>query len=241
MNINDSSIYITQQEQRRFLQANFDETLVDGDHEENIWRRQLRARKQKNGRKLVQQQQQQVEGGLPEHIGRKMAAIPQYTDRFHFEDCVGKTVEECQTIIDTTVLANPEEFNNQTSLIMDLRKIREQLDISYYKVVLRTNIQGTEVTGILDDGVVYYPWPWVVNGQPNSIGPWDCAQGGVNMSPQQCCEMIQEDVTLPDDNGNYLACFVEEPVGGPNNPVMDNRAIVIVDSGGKVARAPINH
>ena len=77
MNINDSSIYITQQEQRRFLQANFDETLVDGDHEENIWRRQLRARKQKNGRKLVQQQQQ-VEGGLPEHIGRKMAAIPQY-------------------------------------------------------------------------------------------------------------------------------------------------------------------
>ena len=79
MNINDSSISITQQEQRRFLQANFDETLVDGDHEENIWRRQLRVRKQKNGgRKLVQQQQQQVEGGLPEHIGRKMAAIPRY-------------------------------------------------------------------------------------------------------------------------------------------------------------------
>ena len=77
MNINDSSISITQQEQRRFLQANFDETLVDGDHEENIWRRQLRVRKQKNGgRKLVQQQQ--VEGGLPEHIGRKMAAIPRY-------------------------------------------------------------------------------------------------------------------------------------------------------------------
>ena len=79
MNINDSSISITQQEQRRFLQANFDETLVDGDHEENIWRRQLRVRKQKNGgRKLVHQQQQQVEGGLPEHIGRKMAAIPRY-------------------------------------------------------------------------------------------------------------------------------------------------------------------
>ena len=163
------------------------------------------------------------------------------TDRFHFEDCVGKTVEECQTIIDTTVISNPEEFNNQTTLTMDIRKIREQTDISYHKVVLRTNIQGTEVTGILDDGMVYYPWSWVVNGQPTSIGPWDCEEGGVYMSPQQCCEMIQEDVTLPDDNGNYLACFVEEPVGGPNNPVMDNRAIVIVEWGGKVGRAPSNH
>ena len=78
MNINDSSISITQQEQRRFLQANFDETLVDGDHEENIWRRQLRVRKQKNGGRKLVQQQEQVEGGLPEHIGRKMAAIPRY-------------------------------------------------------------------------------------------------------------------------------------------------------------------
>jgi hypothetical protein len=44
-----------------------------------------------------------------------------------------------------------------------------------------------------------------------------------------------------DDSGKYLACFVEEPVGGPNNPEREDRAIVVTDSIGIVARAPIAH
>lgn len=61
------------------------------------------------------------------------------------------------------------------------------------------------------------------------------------MSPAECCTLIQNDVTSMDDQGNYLACFVEEPVGGPNNPEREDRAIVVTDGAGKVVRAPIAH
>lgn len=65
---------------------------------------------------------------------------------------MGTTIEECQVIIDAYVQAHPEDFNNQTTLLMDIRKVRELTDESYYKVVLRTNIAGTHVYGIFDDG-----------------------------------------------------------------------------------------
>ncbi len=118
--------------------------------------------------------------------------------------------------------------------------MREQTDLSYYKVVLRTNTAGTEIYGIYDDGVVYYPWPWRVNGVDMEIGPWDCDEGGA-MTPEDCCRKIQLDVSYPDDNGNYIACFVEEPVGGPHNPERDDRAIVVTDGKGTVVRAPVAH
>ena len=110
-------------------------------------------------------------------------------------------------------------------------------DIGYYKVVLRTEITGQKIVGLFDDGVVFYPWSWIVEGQPTTIGPWDCDE----MTPEECCSMIQEDTPLPDDSGNYLACFVEEPVGGPNNPKREDRAIVVTDRNMKVVRAPIAH
>lgn len=169
-----------------------------------------------------------------------MMAIPKYADKHHFDGCVGKTIEECQIIIDEVVQSMPDKFNNQTTLIMSIRKIREQTDLSYYKVVLRTNTAGTKVYGIYDDGVVYYPWPWKVNGEETDIGPWDCDEGDA-LSPEDCCAKIQADVPFPDDSGNYMACFVEEPVGGPNNPEKDNRAIVVTDGNGIVVRAPVAH
>ena len=125
--------------------------------------------------------------------------------------------------------------------MLDIRKIREITDQSYYKVVLRTNTPGTRVYGIFDDGVVYYPWPWRVNGVDTTIGPWDCDETGNFLTPEECCSKIQEDVQAADDNGNYLACFVEEPVGGPHNPERGNRAIVVTDGNGKVIRAPVAH
>lgn len=163
------------------------------------------------------------------------------TDKHHFEECVGQTIEECQTLIDIFVQANPDQFNNQTSLWLDIRKIRELTDMSYYKVVIRTNEVGNQAYGIFDDGVIYYPWPWRAGGQDTSIGPWDCQELGVYMSPADCCAMIQADVPQADDSGNYLACFVEEPVGGPNNPEREDRAIVVTDGTGKVVRAPVAH
>ncbi|KAL7546156.1 hypothetical protein ACHAWF_009498 [Thalassiosira exigua] len=172
---------------------------------------------------------------------RRMAVIPRYADKHHFEECVGKTIEECQVLVDSYVTSHTTEFNNQTTLMLDIRKIRELTDESYYKVVLRTNVPGTKVYGIFDTGEVFYPWPWRVNGQDVTIGPWSCVEDGNLLSPEACCTLIQDDVNYADDNNNFLACFVEEPVGGPHNPELEDRAIVVTDGEGKVLRAPIAH
>ena len=65
---------------------------------------------------------------------------------------MGKTVAECQELVDAYVTDHPDDFNNQTSLYLDIRKIRELTDESYYKVVIRTNEDGTLAYGIFDDG-----------------------------------------------------------------------------------------
>jgi len=154
---------------------------------------------------------------------------------------VGKTVAECQELVDAYVTDHPDDFNNQTSLYLDIRKIRELTDESYYKVVIRTNEDGSLAYGIFDDGEIYYPWPWRVSGVDKTIGPWDCDPDGAYMTPAACCAMIQEDVPEMDDSGKFLACFVEEPVGGPNNPEREDRAITVTDGAGVVVRAPVAH
>lgn len=157
-------------------------------------------------------------------------------NKHRFEDCVGQTIESCQDTINAYVATHPGNFNGRTSLNLSVRKLREQTDTSYYKVVLTTNIQGTLVEGIYSDGMIYYPWGWRVDGEVVDIGPWDCS----SKTPEECCEMIQVDVPTMDDQGNYIACFVEEPVGGTHNPERQDRAIGVV-KGNKIIRAPIYH
>ena len=246
-NITEESNNITQ-EKRRYLLSNFD---VAGP-EENIWRRNLRAKRRrtkKNAeRKLQQNDTPTLMTDSPEGEAnpmKRMAVIDRYSDRYHFDDCVGETIADCEAIINAKVMiaqiTESGEFNNQTSLTMDIRKIRELTDYSYHKVVIRTNLDGDQADGIFEDGMIYYPWPWMVNGVGQDIGPWSCQEIGVHDSPAACCTKIQEDIDYPDDNGNYIACYVEEPVGGPNNPIMDSRVIVVVGGDEKVVRAPINH
>jgi len=236
------------QEQRRNLLSNFD---VAGP-EENIWRRNLRAKRQRTKKNAERKLQQGGDTLLmtdsPEGEAnpmKRMAVIDRYSDRYHFDDCVGETIADCEAIINAKVMiaqiTESGEFNNQTSLTMDIRKIRELTDYSYHKVVIRTNLDGDQADGIFEDGMIYYPWPWMVGGVGQDIGPWSCQESGVHDSPAACCTKIQEDIDYPDDNGNYIACYVEEPVGGPNNPVMENRVIVVVGGDSKVVRAPINH
>mmetsp|Transcript_41714 Transcript_41714/g.88911 ORF Transcript_41714/g.88911 Transcript_41714/m.88911 type:complete len:167 (+) Transcript_41714:576-1076(+) len=157
--------------------------------------------------------------------------------KHRFEECVDKTLLQCQKLVDTYVSAHREDFNNQTTLFLDVRKIREMTDESYYKVVLRTDFNGTKVNGAYNDGHVFYPWPWTVYGEELSIGPWDCT----DLGPAECCQTIQEDMQDPDDLGNFLACFVEEPVGTKNNPEREDRAITVIDAEGTVIRPPIAH
>jgi len=220
--------------QRRFLLLDEDQVievdLVDGADKENrnnAWLSRLMA-------KVAERDATAMED---RPSTRQMIVIPRYEDKHHFEECIGKSIEQCQTLIDTFVTSNPEQFNNQTTLRMDIRKIREITDESYYKVVLRTNMTGDEVYGILDDGQVFYPWPWTVHTKDLTIGPWDCA----GLTPAKCCQLIQEDMPNPDDIGNFLACFVEEPVGSEKNPEKDDRAITVVDADIVIVRAPIAH
>lgn len=154
---------------------------------------------------------------------------------------MGKTIEQCQVAVDTYVASHPDKFNGRKTLWLDIRKIRELTDDSYYKVVLQTNVPGTRVMGLFQDGMVYYPWKWRVNGVDSAIGPWSCKESNVFLTPAACCAKIQADVTQMDDAGNHLACFVEEPVGGPHNAERQDRAIVVTDSSGKVVRAPVAH
>lgn len=250
----ESNITQEQAKRRRYLLSNFDETLIDGSGpEENIWRRNLRAKRRrtkKNAeRKLLQQDDTPtLMTDSPEGEAnpmKRMAVIDRYADRYHFDDCVGETIADCEAIINAKVMiaqiTESGEFNNQTSLTMDIRKIRELTDYSYHKVVIRTNLDGDQADGIFEDGMIYYPWPWMVNGVAQDIGPWSCQETGVHDSPAACCTKIQEDIDYPDDNGNYIACYVEEPVGGPNNPIIDGRVIVVVGADQKVVRSPINH
>jgi len=245
----------SQQEHRRFLLLDEDQVLDVG-LEENVWHRQLRARKGRERRQLRNNNKgaawsrmaAPIDGGgnvMEDGGGRRMAVdpIPRYADKHHFEECIGKSIEECQTLIDTFVTANPDQFNNQTTLMLDIRKIRELTDDSYYKVVLTTNLDGDKISGIMDDGMIYYPWPWRVEGEDTTIGPWDChdSDADIHLSPAECCQMIQGDVNYADDNGNFMACFVEEPVGSLKNPDREDRAITVINAKGKVVRAPVAH
>ena len=219
--------------------------------EENIWRRNLRAKRQrtkKNAERKLLQGDTTLMTDSPDGEAnpmKRMAVLDRYSDRFHFDDCVGETIADCEAIINAKVMiaqiTESGEFNNQTSLTMDIRKIRELTDYSYHKVVIRTTLDGDQADGIFEDGMIYYPWPWMFSGVGQDIGPWSCQENGVHVSPAACCTKIQEDIDYPDDNGNYIACYVEEPVGGPNNPIMDGRVIVVVGANQKVVRPPVNH
>jgi len=227
--------------------------------EDNVWRRQLRKEQDEKARQrklkrdgeaermaaaaAIEGGENLVDGAGNERVSmRKLFDIPDlYPGRHRFDGCQGKTVIKCGEIIDAEVSKNPEKFGNNTSLMLDVRKIREETDESYFKVVLRTDARGQVVHGIMGDGMVYYPWLWRVAGVDNIIGPWNCSTGSGRMGPAECCTMIQTDVSEPNDAGDFLACFVEEPVGGPNNPVRTDRAIAVVDGQGRVVRPPIYH
>eukprot|EP00985_Skeletonema_marinoi_P004338 scaffold1898_cov125-Skeletonema_marinoi.AAC.1 len=219
---------------------------------DNVWEAELQARQLRlTGNNLNKKQRVQIErkrmleedvasGEPSDNIWSSKGRGPptsRYIDKHRFEDCVGETIASCQDMINAYVANHTESFNNRTSLNLSVRKLREETDLSYYKVVLTTNLNGTLVEGIYSDGMIYYPWGWRVSGEVTDVGPWDCAE----KTPEECCETIQLDVPEMDDQGNYIACFVEEPVGGTHNPELEDRAIGVADSGGKIIRAPIYH
>lgn len=158
-----------------------------------------------------------------------------------FEECVGKYLEECQATIAAAVVANPTLFYSYDALDYEVLPVRTSISYDYYKVGLRTNVAETNVAGVLNNGLVFYPWDWCsdANGGCVSIGPWDCDYGGA-LSVEDCCQIIKSDVTYPDNNGNELECFVDPPVGSETKPVVTKRVFIHVDSNNVVIHPPRN-
>lgn len=123
---------------------------------------------------------------------------------------------------------------------MDIRQSfpRKAGSDNYYLVGLRTNEAETGVVGVLGDGMIWYPWQWVLpDGSSYDIGPWDC-DVGMPLSPEQCCDMIKASVPNVDINGNYIDCIVSAPIGSVSNPRIPNRVIITTNENNIVIREP---
>jgi len=128
-----------------------------------------------------------------------------------FPECVGKTMEVCEAIIQAEAAKTPELFGGE-AIVFDVRYKRQRTDDDYNLVVLRMDEDHDHVAGTNGDGLVDYPWTWrtLVDGvwEDVEIGPWDCDLG-TPLTAVQCCDFIKSSVPNPDDQGNYLDCFQE--------------------------------
>lgn len=157
-----------------------------------------------------------------------------------FEECVGKTRLECETLIQAEVAANPQIFDDAHELEFEVATVRSAGDADYYMVGMRTNEAEDGVIGILGDGMVFYPWDWCdPDAGCKQIGPWDC-DIGTPLNVTECCNMIKASTPHADIDGNYLECFPDYPVGSVSNPVDYHRVLIHVNSMDIVVHPPRN-
>lgn len=157
-----------------------------------------------------------------------------------FDECVGRHITVCETMIQDAVDANPEMFEGFTALDYEVLDVRTTGDAGYFNVGLRTNQEETHVTGILGDSMVFYPWNWCASANDcYAIGPWDC-QVGSPLTVEQCCNIIKSDVTDPDVNGNEINCVADPPMGSDTKPFDLGRVIIHIDANNMVQHPPRN-
>eukprot|EP00584_Thalassiosira_punctigera_P006179 CAMPEP_0172525406 /NCGR_PEP_ID=MMETSP1067-20121228/420_1 /TAXON_ID=265564 ORGANISM="Thalassiosira punctigera, Strain Tpunct2005C2" /NCGR_SAMPLE_ID=MMETSP1067 /ASSEMBLY_ACC=CAM_ASM_000444 /LENGTH=251 /DNA_ID=CAMNT_0013308643 /DNA_START=31 /DNA_END=786 /DNA_ORIENTATION=- len=186
-----------------------------------------------------------------------------------FSECQGKSLALCEALINAFVRANAPLFAGlvdaygSTEIKFEVKQVRESQDEDYYNVGLRTNLAETHVVGILNDGMVFYPWKWCLpSGSPAwpdtqalvdshcdaaelyqnnvcciEVGPWDC-DVGTPLTVEGCCNLIKDSVPAADVNGNYLDCHTDPPLGSDSNPEDPGRVIIHVNSEGKVVHPP---
>jgi len=124
----------------------------------------------------------------------------------------------------------------------DVTSVRSPEAPDYYLVGLRTNSEETHVSGILGDGMIWYPYQWCTEVGGTGcvdVGPWDC-DVGLPLTVEQCCQAIQVTVPLPDHKGNYIDCHPDFPVGSVSNPTDFSRVRIHVDTNNIVVHAPRN-
>ena len=165
-----------------------------------------------------------------------------------FEECLRKTFEECKAMIISAHAHDNSLFGGEPTVEV-IQKIPRQADDpgNYFIVALRTNEAGTGVVGTKGDGIVKYPFPWVLPAgtygdktytEPTGIeiGPWDCDT--YPLPPDMCCNFIKATMPYPDVNGNLIDCHVSPPLGSESNPVAPNRVVVVTNEDHIVIREP---
>jgi len=84
---------------------------------------------------------------------------------------------------------------------------------------------GIHACGADGDGVVTYPFAWVVDGIGYSIGPWNCKNTGLHLTVDECCDFVKSSVPLKDDRGRNIKCHVTpdsrlHPEADPNKVIL---------------------
>ena len=149
-----------------------------------------------------------------------------------FPECVGKTKDECLALI-ATELSNLPGGLSGDELLEDVEQARYQNAADYYYVGLRTNLAETHVTGILGDGLVFYPFDWCTSAGCAPIGPWDCDMGTL-LTTTACCAMIKAAVPTADVNGNHIECYFDPPMGSVSEPIDLDTVKMVVNGQNKV-------
>lgn len=184
---------------------------------------------------------------------------PQYS--LQFEECKGKTVEECETLINQMIENDPSLFGGRDHLVYVVHEVRQKGERNYHKVGLMTDMEGNYVIGLNGDGVVKYTNPdhdgknvWCIQDKPCknptrlwhiddkccfNVGPWDCDADGP-MTVEECCNYIQSTIPGLDFRGNMLECNAVYPLGSEMNPVDRDRVYMRVNAEGRVIGEPKN-
>ena len=117
-----------------------------------------------------------------------------------FPECEQKFLADCLEIL------NQELYQLELDAEIVVHEKRNIDQSGYNKVVIVTDLSATSVQGGDNDGKVLYPFLWddAISG-PHMIGvdgKFDC----LNVSPQDCCNIIKTSTPNPDTKGNYIDC-----------------------------------
>lgn len=181
----------------------------------------------------VMQTQDELAGGgqqpgMEDYVTRKL-----YDTTLTFPECKGRFLEDCIDILNQQLL----DLHMTADKIVHEKRNEDQ--DGYNKVVLVTDMTGTYVKGKRNDGEVEYPFLWddSVLGYKRVLGvdgKWDCHQ----LSPEECCALVQNSCPNEDKKGNKLMCHIFVPFGGIGNRKRDDRVFINLSPDGRVHEAP---
>lgn len=141
---------------------------------------------------------------------------------FEFPECRCLEVEDCMSFI------QKEHYNNQNggpAPDFQPRLIRNYDQNNYNQVAIRPCDDNVHACGVDGDGLITYPFAWIVEGTGYQIGPWDCMSTGMKLTTDQCCDFIKASVPVQDDRGRNIQCHVTpderlHPEADPNTIII---------------------